>query len=358
MKKLLFAAYSLDVGGIEKALITLVNKLQELGYDITIVLEKKQGIFLDELNKNIKIIEYTPCQNKNVLIRKFKNMLKQLEFTLKYKNKYDFAASYATYSRPASFVARTASKNATLWVHTDYLAYYKKDVNQVKEFYSRIKYKKFKNVVFVSENAKDNFYKIFPDINQKLFVFNNLIDYKKIQKLANEKIDIKKENIVTFLNIGRHDEESKRLTRLIDASKMLVNNNLKFKVLLVGDGKDTQMYKRLVKEKQLEEYIIFVGQKKNPYPYFKVADCIVLSSEYEGYPVVFLESFVFNKPIITTKVSDYKKIENNYGLTAEKTSQGIYEKMKLFIENGYEIKEKFNPEEFNNQTLSKLEKIF
>ena len=54
MKKLLFAAYSLDVGGIEKALVNLVNVLQNRGYDITVVLEKKQGIFLNELNKNIK----------------------------------------------------------------------------------------------------------------------------------------------------------------------------------------------------------------------------------------------------------------------------------------------------------------
>ena len=48
MKKLLFGAYSLDIGGIEKALVILVNKLQEKGYDITLVLEKKQGIFLNE----------------------------------------------------------------------------------------------------------------------------------------------------------------------------------------------------------------------------------------------------------------------------------------------------------------------
>ena len=60
MKKLLFAAYSLDVGGIEKALVNLVNVLQNRGYDITVVLEKKQGIFLNELNKNIKDTKYLP----------------------------------------------------------------------------------------------------------------------------------------------------------------------------------------------------------------------------------------------------------------------------------------------------------
>ena len=56
MKKLLFGAYSLDLGGIEKALVILVNKLQEKGYDITLVLEKKQGIVLNEINPQIKSI--------------------------------------------------------------------------------------------------------------------------------------------------------------------------------------------------------------------------------------------------------------------------------------------------------------
>ena len=61
MKKLLFAAVSLDVGGIETALVTLLNYLaQNKEYDITLVLERKEGIFLDTIDPAIKIIEYTP----------------------------------------------------------------------------------------------------------------------------------------------------------------------------------------------------------------------------------------------------------------------------------------------------------
>ena len=72
MKKILFAAYSLEVGGIEKALTTLANTLQEKGYKVSIALEKKQGIFLKELNKNIEIIEYKPSESKNILKRNSK----------------------------------------------------------------------------------------------------------------------------------------------------------------------------------------------------------------------------------------------------------------------------------------------
>ena len=54
MKKLLFSAYSLDVGGIETALVTLLNELAKKQYEITLVLEKKQGIFLEDIDKKIK----------------------------------------------------------------------------------------------------------------------------------------------------------------------------------------------------------------------------------------------------------------------------------------------------------------
>lgn len=359
MKKLLFSAYDLNIGGIEKALVTLVNKLDQKGYDITLVLEKKQGIFLEELSSNIKIIEYRPSETKNIFFRKIRNLLKRVLFILKYKNKFDFSACYATYSLPSSFTAKAASKNPALWVHTDYLSLFDGNKQEVKKFFKEKKYYKFKKIIFVSNNAKENFLKIFPETREKIIVINNLIDADKIKRQAEEEIEYKQENdFTTFINVGRHSEAEKKLTRLIEASQMLVEDKLNFKVLLVGDGPDNNKYRDLVKERGLENYIIFFGAKQNPYPYFKIADCVILTSEYEGYPVVFLESFILNKPIITTKVSDYELIEEKFGYVTEKDAKDIYKKMKMFIENGYKIKEKFNLEEYNKKTIKKLEEIF
>ena len=65
-----------------------------------------------------------------------------------------------------------------------------------------------------------------------------------------------------------------------------------------------------------------------------------------------------NKPIITTDVSDSKQdIAGKCGIVTDKTVKMIYEAMKYFIKNGYEIKEKFEPEEFNNEIINKVEKI-
>ena len=194
-------------------------------------------------------------------------------------------------------------------------------------------------------------------MKEKTMVCNNLIDGEKIIKSAEEKIELKKENITTFINVGRHDEHQKRLTRIIESAKMLKQKNKQFKILFVGSGDDSEKYKKMVKRYELEEQIIFLGKKKNPYPYYKISDCVVLSSNYEGYPVVFLESMILNKPLITTKVSDYDEIEGKYGYVTEKDVKEIAEKMESIIDNGYEIKEKFDYKKYNEDIIAKLEQL-
>ena len=358
MKKLLFAAHSLGLGGIETALITLLEELVKKEYEITLVLEKKEGIFLDTLNKKIKVIEYTPSNNKIVPVRKFLNLCKQLKFKLKYKNKFDFAAAYATYSLSNGFVARTASQNSALWVHIDYLTKNENDEAKTRNYYKELKSEEFNKIVFVSKESRDNFLKLFPHCKEKAIYCNNLIDGKKILEKSEEKIQESKQEITTFVNIGRHDEKQKRLTKLIEAAEMLKKDGLDFRILFVGDGQDSKLYKEMVKNKKLEDTIIFLGKKKNPYPYYKISNCVVLTSDYEGYPVVFLESMILKKPIITTKVSDYEQIEGKFGVVTTKNVNDIYIAMKNFIQNGFEIKEEFNYQKYNEEILQNLEKLF
>ena len=74
--------------------------------------------------------------------------------------------------------------------------------------------------------------------------------------------------------------------------------------------------------------------------------------------MVFLESYVLNKPIITTKVADYQEVEQGFGLITNKDEKDIYEKMKQFIEKGYKITKKFDADKYNNEIIEKLEQLF
>lgn len=366
MKKILFSAYSLDFGGIETALVTLLKYLVK-DYDITLALEKKQGAFLNDIPENIKIVTYTPSTCKIILIRKIINMFKQLKFKLKYKNKFDFSADYATYSMPSSFIARTASKNNAIWIHNNYMNFYENNIGQYRKFFNDLKIQDFKKIVFVSELDKKVFIAQFPELTKKTIVCNNLIDYEKILKLAKEKIEVKdlaklKEvendgtSLPIFINVGRHDEKQKRITRIINATEKLNNQGYKFKVLLIGKGTSTKDYAQMIKDKKIEN-IEMLGAKKNPYPYFAISDCFILSSQFEGYPVVFVEAQILGLPILTTDVSDSKKdIEGKYGLVVENTEDGIYKGMKEILDKGIKT-EKFEPEIFNNEIAEKVRKI-
>ncbi len=211
--------------------------------------------------------------------------------------------------------------------------------------------------MFVSKAGVESFVKIFPEMEDRVLFCNNLVDYKRIQNLSQETINIKKDGYV-FINVGRHDEKQKRLTRIIHATQQLKKDGYNFKVWFIGDGQDSKIYKQLVEEYKLQDTIEFLGMKKNPYPYMKLADTVILSSDYEGYPVVFLESFVLNKPIITTDISDaLLDIQNHFGIVTKKDENDIYEAMKKMIKQDYKIKEEFLPEEYNKNVLQKIENL-
>lgn len=359
MKKLLFSAYSLDVGGIETALVTLLNELAKKQYEITLVLEKKQGIFLEDIDKKIKIIEYLPSNNKNVIFRKIVNLVKRVKFTLKYKNKFDFSASYATYSLPGSFVAKTASKNSALWVHSNYMTLFNNDKNEFNKFFEQLNIKQFSKIIFVSNDAKNVFIEQFAELEEKSIVINNIIDYNKIIKLSEENITEKKEdNITTFLYVGRLTEKDKKVSRIIESAKILKEKNVQFKVIIIGDGKDKKQYTEMVRDYDLEKYVIFLGKKKNPYPYFKISDYLILTSEYEGFPVVYNEAKILNLPVITTNVSDSETtIGNNYGIVTSKDINDIAKNMEMAINSKIQNKEKFDFKKYNEINVQKLEKI-
>ena len=124
-KKLLFCSYDLNIGGIETALINLLNNMDYDKYDIDLILEKKEGLLLDRLNNRVNVIEYRVSGGKNIFIRKFKNLFKKLFWIIKNYHKYDFSCCYATYSLPCNMLAYYGSKNNSIYIHSNYKYIYK-----------------------------------------------------------------------------------------------------------------------------------------------------------------------------------------------------------------------------------------
>ena len=244
------------------------------------------------------------------------------------------------------------SKNNAIWFHGEF---WHNNV-EANKFLKYVRADKYKKVVFVANKLKEVYLEARPDTKQKLYVINNLIDYNKMLENSKKQINLKHKKI-TFLNVGRHEEYAKKLSILLNASARLLKSGYDFDLWLVGDGPDHQMYIDLVKKLKITNHTKFFGKQNNVFPYYNLCDCVVLSSFTEGNPVVFLEAKVMNKPIISTDVSDAKIELAGYGIVTNINEDSYYKAMKNFLENGYKIKKKFDPEKYNNDILKKLYKV-
>ena len=126
--------------------------------------------------------------------------------------------------------------------------------------------------------------------------------------------------------------------------------------MIIGSGPDEKKYKDIVNKDKLDN-VIFMGAKKNPYPYMKACDYLILTSRYEGFPVVYNEAIILDKPIITTiDVSDdYVSIPNRFGYVVDENN--IYEKVKSLSEKKERLKETVNYDALNKKRMKLIEDL-
>ena len=354
-KRLLFTAHSLNLGGIETALINLVNRINLDKYDVEILLEKKEGIFLDKVKEEIVVKEFKVYDNKNAIIRKILNLTKRLIFTMTSYKVYDFSCCYATYSLSGSKLSKIASDNKAFYVHSNYKDLYK-DAKKEKEFFDKRGIEKYDHIIFVSNEYQKEFLRLYPNLKDKVLVLNNFINTTEILEKSKEKIkESKPKNKTLFVFVGRLDDDAKKVGRAIRLVKELKDTCL----WLVGDGPAREEYEALVKKEKLTSRVKFLGRQKNPYPYMKKADYILMTSDYEGFPVTYLEAITLEIPIITTvDVSDDKlNIGKDYASIISKDEKDMLKQVKKVLKENKAPK-KIDIEKLQSTRMTDFEKLF
>ncbi len=327
-KDLLFADKNLEIGGIETAQVNLLNSLDYNKYDVTLILEEKKGSLLSRLNTNVKVKELKVSSNSIVVLRKIINMTRKLIFKIFNYHNYDFSCCYTTYSYSCNKIAKLSSKNNAFYIHSDYSYIYKKE-SEFREFFDSRKVEEYKHLIFVSNESKDSFLKYYKNLEEKTHVLNNLVNVKEIIKKSQEEIIEKKsESKKLFVFVGRLDDSSKKLKRALELTKEIPEIEL----WVIGDGPDKAMYTKYTEKLELKNRVTFFGKKENPYPYMKQADYIILTSDYEGFPVIYLEALALNKSIITTiPTSDNLLDISDYAYIISKDSKKMVEEVKQIL---------------------------
>ena len=128
----------------------------------------------------------------------------------------------------------------------------------------------------------------------------NPLNKKQILKLSKKKIKeiYVNKNILKIIHVGRFAEEKDHITFL--NSLIFLKKKINFEAVIIGRGSLKKKFLKFIEINNLKKNVRILDYKKNPYPYIKQADFLILTSLHEGLPNILLEAIVLNKFIISS----------------------------------------------------------
>lgn len=344
-KRILFIMPSLPGGGAEKVLIDILKHFDYTSYEVTLFLEFKEGIYLNDIPNEVKLLALHP---KNTIW--FERLHRILRFlhcyaffhTLVYKrmflnllkeDKFDTVISFMEGAAVKfhSYITHKAVKNLS-WVHIDL-----KQKHWSLDFFQNCEdefkaYLKMDSIVFVSEEAKNKFLDIYAINPDKCTVVYNLIDKDMIQRIAVSDNVVKSKFTISM--VGRLNRQ-KRYDRALWVAKQLKNAGYDFDLWIIGEGNLRESLEAISRDYNVNDCVHFLGFQKPPYPYMKEADIYLNTSEAEGYPLVICEALCLGLPIVATSISGANEIlaQSEYGLLVSEQGEDIYKGVKRLIDD-------------------------
>ena len=363
--QLLIGAIHMQVGGIERTLISLLKQLDYNKYDVDLFLQLENGEFYHEIPNQVKVI--TPYNHIfSAFFAKESKISKIIKHALfnKYSawlwtnNKvYDVAIDYTGYYLFTDYyVAKTSSKKKYIWVHQNVDGSIKYNNNFKRSFIKNIKkYNYFDKIVCVSETAKTSFDKMFGNLKNKTTVINNLQDNNVSFK---EKITLS--NNYNIVSVGRLTNV-KGFDRLIQVHKKLIDKGIKVNTYIIGNGEEYDMLASKINELKLEDSFTLLGQKSNVFDYLKAADLFVTTTHSEAFPTVLIETLLCNTPWVGPRVNgvvDIAKLspQNSFLLTDDSVD-GIVTGIENAIKGRVNKKFKFDIDKYNKNILKKIAEL-
>ncbi len=335
MKRILILSHALELGGAERALLGLLEHLDYERYQVDLFLLRHEGELLPYLDPRANLLPQDPDYSclavpiGNVLKRgKFliawgrlcgkllaKRYVKkhrlpsenhvELEYSHKYTKRflpdimpdteYDLAISFLT---PHYFVAeKVRAKRKIAWIHTDY------SIVKVHTESELAMWSRYDRIISISEQVSETFLSVYPTLRDKLTVIENMLPEALIRKQAEAfavQEECKRESGEwMLLSVGRFCYQ-KNFDSVPSICKALLESGLRVKWYLIGFGGDEELIRRRIAEAGVQENVILLGRKQNPYPYIKACDVYVQPSRYEGKSVAVREAQLLCKPVVIT----------------------------------------------------------
>lgn len=349
-RKVLFVVHQLNLGGVQKALISALNALDYSENEVTLYVRKNRTDLLPQVNRNVsKIIinqDTTKYYRKPYalwlqLLLKINNSQKTkqrlndyiVSSQMKYEKEhyfsddieYDLAVSYIQ-SYTAKFVDENVkAKRKVMFYHGSTDEFH--DVNEkVMQHFERI--------YCVSKGAQKAVQGLYPQYVDKIDCLENYVDAESVRQKANEFVpDYPKDKLI-LCSCGRITSV-KGYDLAVGAAEILKKNGLDFKWYFVGDGVDRPKVESLISEKRLQDYIEITGLQDNPYPYIKNCDIYVQPSYEEAYGLTIIEAQILGKTVVSTSTIGGQSIINDgeNGVICDINAESIAQKINLISQD-------------------------
>lgn len=334
MKRILIVSHAMEIGGVERALLGLLESIDPTRVSVDLFLLRHEGELLDLIPDYINLLPPIPAYT--VLARPIVQTIKEghlllsaarlvgkfrakqydrkhgltesgvaIEYSHKYTKafmppiqpevEYDLAISFLT---PHYFVAeKVRAKKRIAWIHTDY------SVVQVDRASELAMWSCYDFIASISENVTETFLSVFPSLKEKIVLIENSLPKTLIGGQANAfpvENEMQNDSTIKLLSIGRFSNQ-KNFDNVPDICRRILEAGLNIKWYLIGYGGDEPLIRHRITEAGMENSVIILGKKENPYPYIKACDLYVQPSRYEGKAVTVREAQMLCKPVVITR---------------------------------------------------------
>lgn len=365
--KVLFKHRSMEMGGVEKVLLSMLNNLDKDKLDLNLCLNLDQGELRNAVPADIPTYRLAKGKEdfpENQILYKF-NLIARgsklwlfrrfpiLPNTIMNNNAdVEIATGYTMFSDVLESSNKKSKKIG--WFHSDIT--FTKLQPIVPQILKQIQ--KFDYFFWGSQQAYDIFVQTYPHVilppNE---VIRNAIPFEEIKVNANEFIPDFKTEFPVFVAVGRlHSRKGHH--KLLEAHSKLLKQGINHKIFVIGDGEERENLEKQIKQLKVEKTFVLLGSLTNPYPYVKHADFFIMPSESEGWPLIIAEALILKKPIIATNVGGISEMvsHKNNGYLVDYSIDSIQDGIKEFLTNPLLIstinKGLVNIEmEFNNQII-------
>ena len=324
----------LELGGAEISLIGLLQALDYSRYEVDLFIHRHQGELMQFIPKEVNLLPEIPAYAciespiKETLIKGkigvaygrlrakwrarkylpkdplkpqhsvFQYIAQEVEPYLPSLNKYGEYDLAISFLQPHNYVlSKVKAKKKACWIHTDYT---KVEFDADAELPIWASYD---HIVSISPDVTKSFLQVFPSVKSKIVEIENILSSDFVRRRADEKNVsaemFKKNGIVNVLSVGRFTD-AKNYDNVPDICRRIRKKGIDLRWYIIGFGNDV-LIRQKIQETRMEDYVIILGKRSNPYPYIKECDIYVQPSRYEGKSVTVREAQMLCKPVVITE---------------------------------------------------------